>query len=84
MTTIYGIGAADGMNEHGLGAHLLYLEDTSFEPSDPALPGLQAGLWPLYLLDTCATVREAVELLGTFQVVMIEAHGHKSTVHLSL
>jgi penicillin V acylase-like amidase (Ntn superfamily) len=45
VTTVYGIGAADGLNERGLSAHMLYLPSTDFGPRDSAKPGLQAGLW---------------------------------------
>jgi choloylglycine hydrolase len=83
-TTVYGIGTADGFNERGLGVHLLYLSATDFGPRDPSKPGLHAGLWPQYLLDNAATVKEALALLDGFQVVMIEAHGHKATVHLAI
>lgn len=46
-----------------------------FGPRDPVKPGLQAGLWPQYLLDRAATVKEALALLEPVQVVMVEAHG---------
>lgn len=84
VTTIYGIGTADGINEAGLGAHLLYLNATDFGPRDPAKPGLHAGLWAQYLLDNAATVTEALALLDQIQVVMVEANGHKATVHLAI
>ena len=43
-TTIYGIGTADGINEAGLAAHMLYLNAADFGPRDPSKPGLHAGL----------------------------------------
>jgi penicillin V acylase-like amidase (Ntn superfamily) len=84
VTTVYGIGTADGFNERGLGVHLLYLSAADFGPRDPSKPGLHAGLWPQYLLDNAATVKEAVALLDGIQVVMVEANGHKATVHLAI
>ena len=84
VTTLYGIGTADGLNEKGLGAHMLYLNATDFGPRDPAKPGLQVGLWAQYLLDNAATVSEALALLEKIQLVMVEAHGHKATVHLAI
>jgi len=84
VTTVYGIGTADGLNEAGLGAHLLYLTATDFGPRDPSLPGLHAGLWTQYVLDNAATVAEALALLDKVQVVLVEAHGHKATVHLAI
>ncbi len=84
VTTFYGIGAVDGINDRGLAAHLLYLGETDFGPRDPEMPGLQAGLWVQYVLDQAASVTQALALLAGVQVVMMEARGTKSTVHLAL
>jgi choloylglycine hydrolase len=84
VTTVYGLGTADGFNERGLGAHMLYLPSTDFGPRDPRLQGLQAGLWAQYVLDEAATVTEALALLDHVQLVMAEAQGAKTTVHLAL
>jgi choloylglycine hydrolase len=84
ITTVYGIGTADGLNERGLGVHMLYLNATDFGPRDKSKPGVHAGLWAQFLLDNAATVKEALALLDTVQVVMVEAHGHKATVHLAI
>jgi penicillin V acylase-like amidase (Ntn superfamily) len=84
VTTIYGIGTADGINEKGLGIHMLYLNATDFGPRDVSKPGLQAGLWGQYVLDNAATVQEALALLEQVQVVMVSANGHDANVHLAL
>ncbi len=84
VTTIYGVGTIDGMNERGLGAHGLYLNATDFGPRDPAKPGIHAALWAQYALDNAATVDEALALLDKVQIVMVEAQGHKAFVHLAL
>jgi penicillin V acylase-like amidase (Ntn superfamily) len=84
VTTIYGIGSADGLNEAGLGAHLLYLNAADFGPRDPSKPGLQAGLWAQYLLDNAANVGEALALLEKVQLVPTEARGHRANVHLAI
>lgn len=84
VTTVYGIGTADGFNERGLAGHLLYLNATDFGPRDPGKPGLQAGLWLQFVLDNAATVEEGLALLDTVQVVATEAHGHKATLHLAM
>ncbi len=83
-TTIYGIGTADGLNEAGLAAHMLYLNAADFGPRDTSKPGLQAGLWAQYLLDNAANVTEALALLEHVQVVPTEARGHKANVHLAI
>lgn len=84
VTTIYGIGSVDGLNEKGLGAHLLFLTATDFGPRDAAKAPVHAGLWAQYVLDNAATVEEALAALDKVQVVMAEARGHKATVHLAL
>jgi choloylglycine hydrolase len=84
VTSIYGLGTADGLNERGLGAHMLYLQDTDFGPRDASKPGLQAGLWAQYALDNAATVQEALDVLGKVQVVKVTTHGHEANVHLAL
>ena len=84
VTTIYGMGTADGLNERGLGAHMLYLKDADFGPRVVSKPAVQAGLWAQFLLDNAATVEEALALLNTVQVVPVESHGHKANVHLAI
>lgn len=87
MTTVYGIGTADGLNEKGSAGHMLYLTATDFGPRDEDKPGVHAGLWLQYLLDNAANVNEALERLDDVddvQVVMTEARGRKVTVHLAL
>lgn len=84
VTSFYGAGTVDGVNERGLAAHLLFLSETDFGARDPRLPGLHAGLWAQYLLDRAATVEQALKLLAGVQVVMMEAKGTRSTVHLAL
>jgi choloylglycine hydrolase len=84
VTTIYGIGTADGLNERGLAGHMLYLTATDYGARDPSKPGVQAGLWLQYVLDNAATVGEALAALESVQPVMVEAHGRKAAVHLAL
>lgn len=84
VTTIYGIGTADGINEKGVGVHMLYLNATDFGPRNASVPGLHAGLWAQYVLDNAATVAEALKLLEGVQIVMVEANGHKANVHLAM
>lgn len=84
ISSAYGLGTADGINEKGLTGHMLYLVATDFGPRDPKRRGVQATLWLQYLLDNASSVNEAVQLLDGIQPVMIEARGHKSTVHLAI
>lgn len=88
VTTIYGIGTADGINERGLSAHMLYFPPADYGARDTSKPGLQGALWAQYALDSSATVEEALANLNAIQVVKIsiEKHGQKqnATVHLAL
>jgi len=84
VVSIYDLGAVDGFNERGLGAHLLYLTATDFGPRDTSKPGLAVTLWAQYALDNAAMVSEALSLLEGVQVVMAEARGRKGTVHLAI
>ncbi|MCC7252999.1 linear amide C-N hydrolase [Hyphomicrobium sp.] len=84
VTTVYGIGTVDGINERGLGTHMLYLTATDFGPRDAGKPGIAVNLWAQYLLDNAATVAEALALLEDVQIIMAEARGRQGTVHLAL
>jgi penicillin V acylase-like amidase (Ntn superfamily) len=84
VVSVYGVGTVDGLNEKGFAAHALYLKSTELPERDPAQAGLQIALWAQYLLDNAATVAEAISLMRDVQLVMVEAHGRKATVHLAL
>lgn len=84
VTTVYGIGTIDGVNEKGLGIHALYLSSTNYGERDANLAGVHAGLWAQYMLDNAQTVEEALALQEKIQVVMAEANGHQATLHLAI
>jgi choloylglycine hydrolase len=88
VTTIYGVGTADGVNERGLAAHMLYFPPADYGPRDASKPGLQAALWAQYALDSAATVEEALATLEKVQVVKIEIERNgqtqRATVHVAL
>jgi penicillin V acylase-like amidase (Ntn superfamily) len=84
VTTVYGLGTVDGLNERGLGVHALYLQSTDVGTRNVEVPGLHTGLWAQYLLDQAATVDEALALMDGIQLVMIAAHGFDATLHLAV
>lgn len=84
VTTAYDLAAVDGLNERGLAGHLLYLRSTDFGPRDPSKPAMHSGFWLQFALDNASTVSEALTLLDPIQIVMVEARGHKASVHLAL
>jgi penicillin V acylase-like amidase (Ntn superfamily) len=62
ISSAYEAGTADGINEKGLVANLLYLSDADFGKAD-GKPMLSISAWPQYVLDNFATVAEAVDAL---------------------
>ena len=89
VTTIYEGAAADGMNEKGLVANLLYLPESKYPADDPndKRPTLPNSAWVQYVLDNYATVAEAVANIRKeeFRIVAIKAPtGEPGTVHLSI
>jgi penicillin V acylase-like amidase (Ntn superfamily) len=85
--SVYEGGTADGMNEKGLVANLLYLAESEYPAATDKRPGVCITAWAQYLLDNFATVADAVAELrkDTFLVVSVEApNGAKGTVHLSI
>ena len=85
--TCYDKLVADGMNEKGLVVNVLYLSSSVYPQFDGTRPTLSIGAWAQYVLDTFATVDEAVAVLKDepFQLgVLIMPGGHAGTVHLSL
>ncbi len=84
VTTVYGAGAGDGVNEKGVAIHLLYLVVTDFGARDVNKSGVQAALWGQYVLDNAESVSEALALLESIQPVMVTHQGIKATVHLAI
>ena len=56
----YDIAATDGMNEKGLVGNVLYLAEAEYGDGDPNKPQISIGAWLQYILDSFATVAEAV------------------------
>lgn len=85
----FDVGTADGMNEAGLVANLLYLTESVY-PDAPPAPGskpMSIAAWTQYVLDSFATVDEAVAAISeqTFYVVpAVSPDGAAGTVHLSI
>jgi penicillin V acylase-like amidase (Ntn superfamily) len=89
VTTIYEGASADGMNEAGLVANMLYLAEAVYTPETEGdtRPTLPISAWAQYVLDNFATTAEAVEALQKeeFRIVPIKAPtGEPGTVHLSI
>lgn len=82
----YNIGTADGMNEMGLVANLLYLVESDYGGVEDK-PALSISLWAQYVLDNFATVAEAVEALRQepFRIIAPKLpNGKGAQLHLSI
>lgn len=84
------IAIADGMNEKGLVANLLWLVASEYPKFDKGgdRKGMAISMWAQYVLDNFATVQEAVEELRkeSFAIVsdFIPGTDKFTTVHLSI
>jgi penicillin V acylase-like amidase (Ntn superfamily) len=83
----YEAGTADGMNEKGLVANVLYLVESDYGKITSSKPKLSIALWAQYVLDNFATVNEVVETLRgePFQIVApILPNGAPAQLHLAV
>lgn len=87
VASVYEGGTADGMNEKGLVANLLYLAESEYPSADDDRPTICITAWAQYVLDNFASVAEAVEALekDEFRMVPVVApNGAAGTVHLAI
>lgn len=90
VVTGYDIATADGMNEEGLVANLLWEVEAAYPEDDGETPRVSISVFPQYLLDRFATVAEAVTDLRENPVevaggeVPVGPPGRAATVHVSL
>ncbi|WP_018698208.1 linear amide C-N hydrolase [Amorphus coralli] len=88
VLAIYEMATSDGLNEAGLAGNLLYLAESDFgDAAERGKPTISVGAWLQYILDSFATVAEAVAVLreDPFTVVSADApNGKAATVHLAL
>jgi penicillin V acylase-like amidase (Ntn superfamily) len=87
VASVYEGGTADGMNEKGLVANLLYLVESEYSDLADTRPAVVVTAWAQYVLDNFATVEEAVAELEKekFRMVTVKApNGAVGTVHLAI
>lgn len=86
----YDIATADGMNEAGLVANLLWEVEATYPEDDGETPRISVAIFPQYLLDRFASVAEAVAGLEENPVLVVSGEvpvgppGRQATVHVSL
>ena len=87
VASVYEGATADGMNEQGLVANLLYLSESEYDLPGDKRPSIVISAWAQYVLDSFASVDEAVKEMKreTFRIVATKApNGAEGTVHLSI
>ncbi len=89
VASAFEAGSADGMNEKGLVANLLYLAESEYvkPTSDDKRKPISVSAWTQYVLDNYATVAEAVEDLRKepfYVVPVMTPDGQPGQVHLSI
>lgn len=63
VVSFYGIAGVDGINEKGLVANTLYLVESDYGKRVAGRPTMSIACWTQYVLDSFATVNEAVAAL---------------------
>ncbi|NEP49492.1 MAG: linear amide C-N hydrolase [Moorea sp. SIO3C2] len=67
----FDMGTADGLNEKGLMANLLYLSEANFGERDTSREGISYSAYTQYILDNFATVQEAVSALENDELQVV-------------
>ena len=82
----YDAASADGMNEKGLVANLLYLAESEYGAPN-GKPGLSIAAWVQFVLDNYGSVAEAVKGLRKEPFYLVAAklpNGSAPTLHLAI
>lgn len=85
--SFYGVASVDGINEKGLVANVLYLAESDYGKAVAGRPNLSIGGWAQYVLDSYATVAEAVASLQKepFTIVApVLPNGEPGVGHLAI
>ena len=85
VASVYEGGSADGMNEKGLVANMLYLAESEYPADDDKRPSVCISAWAQYFLDNFASVEDAVTETKkeSFKVVPVVApNGMKGSVQI--
>jgi penicillin V acylase-like amidase (Ntn superfamily) len=83
----YNAGTADGINERGLVANVLYLAESQYEKPDSKRPLMSIAVWPQFALDNYATVAETVAGLRKNAFIVLAPmlpNGEMAQFHLSV
>ncbi|WP_327150136.1 linear amide C-N hydrolase [Nocardia sp. NBC_01329] len=88
IATAFDIISVDGLNEAGLGGHVLWLAESTYGERDTSRPALSQAMWLQYFLDNFATVTEAVNWVAETNVQVMQmpdpTGGVPPALHLAL
>ena len=90
IASAWDIATADGINEKGLVANVLWLAESAYPEFDSAGSnnGLSIAAWAQYVLDNYATVEEAVTELSKEEFIIVSEYipgtDRFTTLHLSI
>jgi len=86
IASAYNVASADGMNEKGLVANMLYLAESDYGDAKNEA-SITVGLWAQYVLDNYATVAETVEAMRANPLHIVAPalpNGSAASLHLSI
>lgn len=88
VSVCYDSAPADGINEKGLSAHMLWLAESEYPQANADTKNISISFWAQYYLDNFATVSDAVAhtKFNPFGVISANIPGtdQKVTTHLAL
>jgi penicillin V acylase-like amidase (Ntn superfamily) len=88
VATAFDMISVDGLNEAGLGGHILWLAESTYGELDETRPALSQAIWLQYFLDNFATVAESVAWIEDHGVQVVQltdpASGEVPAIHLAL
>ena len=88
IASVYEAGTADGMNEAGLVANMLFLVESEYPPAaGDDRPQISIAAWTQYVLDQFATVEEVVAAMRKEEFRLVGAvapNGVEGKIHLSV
>lgn len=88
IASIYEAGTADGMNEKGLVANLLFLVESDYPgAATDSRPLMSIAAWTQYVLDNFATVDESVQEMrkeAFCPVSVVSPNGVEGKIHMSI
>lgn len=87
VCSFYNASTVDGMNEKGLVANVLYLDESEYGKPDGKRPTISIAAWAQYVLDNYATVAETVKALREDPFVVIAPtlpNGSPAKGHLAI